>query len=168
LFLRHHTLTDSLSLNRQEKIVQQSHESYKKAALVRKSLLDNFALYDTLVKSIKSLPAQTGPMKRLQANICTAANHYLQRNMLPLQMLPRILNTTHEKKKKAAYKTTNNSKQQDELALQLDTFKEQVALVQGFITEAKNNRKYDDVKTLTISLKELELEIDRLSKQLNG
>lgn len=108
-------------------------------------------------------------MKRLQANICTAANHYLQRNMLPLQMLPRILNTTQEKKKKiTANNKTNNSKQQDELALQLDTFKEQVALVQGFITEAKNNRKYDDVKTLTISLKELELEINRLSNQLNG
>ncbi|KAI8338585.1 FYVE zinc finger-domain-containing protein [Chlamydoabsidia padenii] len=151
----------------QEKIVQQTHESYRKAALIRKSLLDNFALYDTLVKSIKSLPAQTGPMKRLQANICTAANQYLQRNMLPLQMLPRILNTnTQEKKKKKT--NNNNNKQQDELVLQLDTFREQVSLVQGFIMDAKRNRKYDDVKTLTTSLNELELEIDRLSKQLNG
>ncbi|CAO3589094.1 unnamed protein product [Absidia cylindrospora] len=152
----------------QEKIVQQTHESYKRAALVRKSLLDNFALFDTLVKSVKTLPAQTGPMKRLQANICTAANIYLQRNMLPLQMLPRILNTTtQEKKKKISNSQQQQHRRQDETALQLQTFKEQYSLVQGFILDAKKNRKYDDVKTLTISLNELQLEIDRLSQQLD-
>ncbi|KAI8097727.1 uncharacterized protein BX664DRAFT_257977 [Halteromyces radiatus] len=157
----------------QEKIVQQSHESYKKAAMIRKSLLDNFALYDTLVKSVKSLPAQTGSMKRLQANICIAANQYLQRNMLPLQMLPRILNTTssHEKSKRKKNNNNNNNNkngQQDELLIQLQAFKEQVVLVQGYIVEAKNNRKYDDVKSLTISLNELQLEIERLSKQVDS
>ncbi|CAO3634946.1 unnamed protein product [Cunninghamella blakesleeana] len=155
----------------QEKIVQQEHDTYKKAALVRKSVLDNFALYDTLVKSIKSLPTQTSSMKRLQTNICIAANLYLQQNMLPLQMLPRILNTNSSSKdKKKVKKDSSNGHQQqeyDQLLSQLQIYEEQYTLVQGFILNAKKSRKYDDVKSLTLSLNELQTEIERLKQAIS-
>ncbi|KAI9302102.1 FYVE zinc finger-domain-containing protein [Cunninghamella echinulata] len=153
----------------QEKIVQQDHETFKKAALVRKSVLDNFALYDTLVKSIKSLPTQTSSMKRLQSNICIAANLYLQQNMLPLQMLPRILNTTtsSSSSKKNKKINSNGQQQQEQLLSQLQIYEEQFILVQGYISDAKKHRKYDEVKTLTISLNELQTEIDRLKQTIS-
>lgn len=158
---------------RQEKIVQQDHDTYKKAALVRKSVLDNFALYDTLVKSIKSLPTQTSSMKRLQTNICIAANLYLQQNMLPLQMLPRILNTntslSSKDKNKNKKSSSNGHKQRDnnQLLSQLQIYEEQYTLVQGYILEAKKSRKYDDVKSLTLSLNELQIEIDQLKQTIS-
>jgi hypothetical protein len=115
-------------------------------------------LYDTLAKSIKKLPAQTACMKRLQANICNAANMYLQQNMLPLQMLPRILKSSNSQKNKAP--------ENKMLASQLETYIEQYNLVEGFIRDAKADRKYDDVKTLKSSLEELHGEIKRIRVQL--
>ncbi|KAF7727793.1 carboxypeptidase Y-deficient [Apophysomyces ossiformis] len=151
---------DMILMLEQEKLVHHTHEKYKMAAQVRKSLLDNFALYDTLSKSIRSLPARTPGMKRLQNNICTAANLYLQRNMLPLQMLPRILKPEKPQPSEKAKDHTQ------ELYAKLQTYKEQQALVEGYIYEAKRNRKYDDVKTLELSLMELQKEIESLQSQL--
>ncbi|KAI8371238.1 hypothetical protein EDC96DRAFT_552294 [Choanephora cucurbitarum] len=148
------TFHQTILMLEKEKIKTQTHESFKKAAKIRKSLLDNFTLYDTLAKSIKSLPARSACMKRLQANICNAAQMYLQQNMLPLQMLPRIL------------KTNQPVKQHNELEAQLQTYLEQYSLVEGFIQEANMDRKYDDVKTLKSSLEELDQEIRRLKKAL--
>ncbi|OBZ86973.1 Vacuolar segregation protein pep7, partial [Choanephora cucurbitarum] len=148
------TFHQTILMLEKEKIKTQTHESFKKAAKIRKSLLDNFTLYDTLAKSIKSLPARSACMKRLQANICSAAQMYLQQNMLPLQMLPRIL------------KTNQPVKQHNELEAQLQTYLEQYSLVEGFIQEANMDRKYDDVKTLKSSLEELDQEIRRLKKAL--
>lgn len=144
-----------------------THESFIKAAKIRKSLLDNFTLYDTLAKSIKTLPVRSACMKRLQANICNAANIYLQQNMLPLQMLPRILKSESGNKKNAAGKKTKTSaKETAELESQLQLYLEQYGLVEGFIRDANNDRKYDDVKTLKISLDELHAEITRIKALL--
>lgn len=144
-----------------------THESFIKAAKIRKSLLDNFTLYDTLAKSIKTLPVRSACMKRLQANICNAANIYLQQNMLPLQMLPRILKSESVNKKNAAGKKTKTSaKETTELESQLQLYLEQYGLVEGFIRDANNDRKYDDVKTLKISLDELHAEITRIKALL--
>jgi rabenosyn-5 len=137
-----------------ENVTAHSHESFIKAGKLRKSLLDNFTLYDTLAKSIKTLPIRSACMKRLQSNICNAANIYLQQNMLPLQMLPRILKS----EKKNADKTPEIL----ELEGQLKTYLEQYSLVEGFIRDANADRKYDDVKTLKLSLDELHDEIKRL------
>ncbi|KAI7901701.1 FYVE zinc finger-domain-containing protein [Cokeromyces recurvatus] len=142
----------SILMLEKENITNHTHESFVKAAQIRKLLLENFTLYDTLAKSIKSLPANTPCMKRLQANICHAANLYLQQNMLPLQMLPRILKTTNKKK----------DHQKVLLEEQLETYLEQYHLVEGYIKEANADRKYDDVKTLKSSLEELQVEISRL------
>jgi rabenosyn-5 len=100
-------------------------------------------------------------MKRLQANICNAANMYLQQNMLPLQMLPRILKSETKKKTKG----TANA-ERAALETQLEAYLEQYNLVEGFIKEAHSDRKYDDVKTLKASLDELHLEIKRIRTML--
>lgn len=154
--------------SRKENVKAHTHESFIKAAKIRKSLLDNFTLYDTLAKSIKTLPVRSACMKRLQANICNAANIYLQQNMLPLQMLPRILKSenANSKKKSVANKGNNNTPERIELQAQLSTYLEQYSLVEGFIKEANADRKYDDVKTLKHSLDELHAEIVRLRKLL--
>ncbi|CEJ01506.1 hypothetical protein RMCBS344292_15530 [Rhizopus microsporus] len=135
-----------------EKALNRTSESFLRASQIRKSLLDNFALYDTLVKSIKALPARSPCMKRLQTNICAASNIYLQQNMLPLQMLPRILKEKPERK---------------QLKQQLETYLEQTRLVEGFIRDAEREGKYDDVKTLKVSLDELHGEIENLRAKLD-
>lgn len=103
-------------------------------------------------------------MRRLQTNICNAANMYLQQNMLPLQMLPRILKSENNKKKKTK---ANDSPKRAQLETQLQTYLEQYGLIEGFIKEANADRKFDDVKTLKLSLDELSHEITILRTQLN-
>lgn len=134
-------------------------DNFIRAANIRKSLLDNFTLYDTLAKSIKSLPVRSPCMKRLQSNICHAANIYLQQNMLPLQMLPRILKSSEKKQ--------SNKKGNHQLESQLQAYLEQYSLVEGFIKDANADRKYDDVKTLKMSLDDLRDEISRLRSLLS-
>lgn len=138
------------------------------AAQVRKSLLDNFALYDTLAKSIKTLPVRSASMRRLQSNICMAANLYLQQNMMPLQMLPRILKPA-EAPANGSRKVSGHpsqGKKQMELVQQLEAFEEQQALLEQYIQGAQRDRKFDDVKTLTRSLDELRGEISRIRAEL--
>ncbi|KAI9269868.1 hypothetical protein BY458DRAFT_489974 [Sporodiniella umbellata] len=135
-----------------QKTISKTHENYIRASQIRKSLLDNFALYDTLVKSIKALPSRSPCMKRLQTNVCIASTLYLQQNMMPLQMLPRILKEKPERKL---------------LQQQLDTYLEQSNLVQGFICEAASEGRTDDINTLELSLKELQREIDQIQSKLD-
>ncbi|KAI8980498.1 FYVE zinc finger-domain-containing protein [Pilobolus umbonatus] len=144
----------------QNNIKSQSHDSYVQAAKIRKTLLDNFTLYDTLAKSIRSLPVRSPSMKRLQSNICNAASLYLQQNMLPLQMLPRILQS--EKTKQSQKKTET----QGDIETQLQAYMEQYTLVEGFIKKAQSERKYDDVKILKSSLDDLRDEIGRLRNRM--
>ncbi|CAM0137006.1 unnamed protein product [Umbelopsis sp. WA50703] len=150
----------------------QSHESFQLAGQVRKSLLDSFAAFDTISKHIKMLPAHSSSMRRLQANIHIAANHYLQRNMFPLQMLPRILNPDNRAKSpkangKSVARSPQKQAEMEELEAQLSTYEEQLTLVTGFVKEAQRQRKFDDVKTLKVSLSELESEVERLRNELS-
>ncbi|KAI9366591.1 FYVE zinc finger-domain-containing protein [Pilaira anomala] len=161
----------SITRNNIERLLPKFHETilllerdsmpdnFIRAANIRKSLLDNFTLYDTLAKSIKSLPVSSPCMKRLQSNICHAANIYLQQNMLPLQMLPRILKSSEKKQ--------SNKKGNQQLESQLQAYLEQYSLVEGFIKDANADRKYDDVKTLKMSLDDLRDEISRLRSLLS-
>ncbi|KAH8554952.1 FYVE zinc finger-domain-containing protein [Umbelopsis sp. PMI_123] len=163
---------DMVMMLERNEISNQSHETFKLAGQVRKSLLDSFAAFDAISKRINMLPAHSSSMRRLQANIHIAANHYLQRNMFPLQMLPRILNPDSKSKKgsKANGRTRTPSPHAqaeiDDLNAQLAAFEEQKSLVAGFVKEAQRQRKFDDVRTLKVSLSELEGEIDRLRTEL--
>lgn len=158
--------------SRRKDTSHQSHETFTIAGQVRKSLLDSFAAFDAISKRINMLPAHSSSMRRLQANIHIAANHYLQRNMFPLQMLPRILNPESKSKKgskangKAQSPSPQVQEEMDNVKAQLSAYEEQRALVSGFVKEAQRQRKFDDVRTLKISLSELESEIDRLRTDL--
>ena len=155
-----------------EKISSQSQEIYQTAGNIRKSLLDNFALYDTLAKSIKGLPARSPSFRRLQANVCISVNMYLQQNMLPLQMLPRILKSEKYgaggKSSSSPTSSSSSLMKKQDLQLQLQAFQEQEKLVEGFIRDAQHARKFDDVKTLKISLTELHDEMARIRYELSN
>lgn len=88
---------------------------------------------------------------------------YLQQNMLPLQMLPRILKPAE---KRNGAKRINSSSRVQELQLKLQAFQEQQILVEGYIKEAQAARKFDDVKLLKQSLDELAVETTRLQADL--
>ncbi|KAL1926862.1 hypothetical protein VTP01DRAFT_5508 [Rhizomucor pusillus] len=116
--------------------ISKTHES-----TLRNVPLDSFALYDTLAKTIKSLLVRS-------------------------QMLPRILKPEKQKQLKQLNGSSSPKPQREELALQLETFQEQEALLQGYIRDAQRNWKYDDVKTLQRTLEEVRAEIDRIKCNL--
>ncbi|KAJ8661316.1 hypothetical protein O0I10_003066 [Lichtheimia ornata] len=157
---------DIIVLLDKEKISKQSKETFQRAGKIRKSLLDNFALFDALAKRIKTLPASSSAFRRLQSNVCTAANMYLQQNMLPLQMLPRILKPAEKRNGSKRINGSASSSRVQELQLQLQAFQEQQMLVEGYIKEAQQARKFDDVKLLKQSLDELAVETTRLQADL--
>ncbi|KAI9322285.1 FYVE zinc finger-domain-containing protein [Dichotomocladium elegans] len=162
---------DVIVLLDKEKIHKQPKETFQKAAIIRKSLMDNFALFDTLAKRIKALPAKSSSMRRLQSNVCTAASMYLQQNMLPLQMLPRILKPEQNgssKKLNGGGSAAGHANRKRDLQLQLQAFKEQQMLVEGYVRDAQSSRKFDDVKTLKMSLDELRAEILRIQAELGN
>uniref|UniRef100_A0A0W0F3S0 FYVE-type domain-containing protein n=1 Tax=Moniliophthora roreri TaxID=221103 RepID=A0A0W0F3S0_MONRR len=156
-----------LSLN-QDPSHQQSIT--KEAAAVRKRLLEAFAQYDAFAKRIRKLPGSDGkPLKpgssqdRVQAAVMTRANFFLQKNMFPLQSLP--------KPSSRANSTSGSpSPEPSVLPIDLDSqvahalqpLLEQEALLETFVEEATAQRKFEDAKTLRANLKEIRQEIDRI------
>jgi len=49
------------------------------------------------------------------------------------------------------------------MAHKMQPLLEQEAILEAFIEEARNKRKFDDVKSLTVNLKEIRDEIEHLS-----
>ncbi|CAG8646012.1 17388_t:CDS:2, partial [Acaulospora colombiana] len=62
--------------------------------------------------------------------------------------------------------STKSLKGEEKLQQQLMVLLEQEELVQGYIHEATRKRKFDDARTLRISLDELKTEIDKIKKEL--
>ncbi|CAG8648158.1 8090_t:CDS:2, partial [Racocetra fulgida] len=172
-----------------QEIVNQTHADYQLAARTRKELLDNFAQFDSISKKINSLLSRSKSEKRLQANIHLAANQYLQQNMLPLKVLPKLLKKDHDNEHEYDYhhesspdmllsvfengrtrtistSSTKSVKGEEKIREQLEVLLEQEKLVQGYIVEATKQRKFDDVKTLKTSLDELKVEINKTRKEL--
>jgi rabenosyn-5 len=161
------------------------------AARTRKELLDSFAQFDAISKKINSLLTCSESEKRLQSNIHLAANQYLQQNMLPLSVLPKMFKKDHTKGQQNGYfnddddspdailaafangrprslsmSSTKSVKEEEKLRQQLAAFLEQEKNLEEFIQEATRKRKFDDLKTLKTSLDELKLEIERKRKEL--
>ncbi|KAH6918704.1 FYVE zinc finger-domain-containing protein [Coprinopsis sp. MPI-PUGE-AT-0042] len=156
----------------QELLLSLSHNDQptKEASTARKRLLEAFAQYDKLSKQIRALPCPNGPgssQDRIQASIATRANLFLQKNMFPLQSLPRPAATPTA--------STNGKEQADpldidpdsELARTLQPLLEQEALLDSFIEEAKAQRKFEDVKTLKMNQNEIRREIEHLFQATN-
>ncbi|KIP08146.1 hypothetical protein PHLGIDRAFT_69866 [Phlebiopsis gigantea 11061_1 CR5-6] len=143
------------------------------ASLARKRLLEAFAQYDALAKRIRKLPCQGGPggsQDRVQQAIVTRANIFLQKNMFPLQAMPK------PQKASAAPSPTSESPKapsppvdpDSEVAKALQPLLEQEALLESFVEEAKAQRKFEDVQALKTSLIEIRTEIDRILAAADG
>ncbi|KAJ6608615.1 FYVE zinc finger-domain-containing protein [Mycena sp. CBHHK59/15] len=151
----------------QELILSLNHDSQptKEASAARKRLLEAFAQYDALAKRIRSLPTPGGrgsSQERVQIAVMTRANLFLQKNMFPLQSLPT------PKQKAAAVVVDDNDvvaglvDPSSAAARTLQPLLEQEALLEGFVEEAKAQRKFEDAKTLRINLGEIRTEIERV------
>ncbi|KAH8116909.1 FYVE zinc finger-domain-containing protein [Phellopilus nigrolimitatus] len=143
----------------------------KEATAARKQLLQCFSDYDVIAKRIRKVPCPNGPgssQERVQAAILARANAFLQKNMFPLQSLPKL------KKRTSSISGANGAKgsalpgdtqvidPDSELALALQPLLEQEALLESFVEEAKAHRKFEDAKTLKANLGEIRAEIDRV------
>jgi rabenosyn-5 len=98
----------------------------------------------------------------------TRANLFLQKNMFPLQSIPK----TKIKKKTDTPKPGEPEEEgivladmDSELAHQLQPLLEQEALLESFVEEAKRSRKFEDMKTLRENLNEIRREIERIVEE---
>ncbi|KAF9963748.1 carboxypeptidase Y-deficient [Modicella reniformis] len=151
--------------------MNQAHPDYKLAAKTRKELLDDFALFDSISKKIVKLPAHTQHQKQLYNNLYWWATQYLQTNMFPLSVIPKVFGNGDKDPKRLETSSPSlssplprSSQDKDdgvsmEILAQLAVMEEQRRLVESYIEEATRKRKFDDVKSLTISLEELNNEI---------
>ncbi|KAF7978690.1 hypothetical protein HWV62_44947 [Athelia sp. TMB] len=152
----------------QELILSLSHDDQptKEASAARKRLLEAFGQYDALSKRIVKIPCPGGKgssQDRVQRAILSRANLFLQKNMFPLQSLP----------KPKAQKGSNSPSGADTESVQLidpdsaaahalQPLLEQEALLESFVEEAKAHRKFEDAKILKNNLGEIRAEIDRV------
>ncbi|KAH9945939.1 FYVE-domain-containing protein [Epithele typhae] len=135
------------------------------AIAARKRLLEAFEQYDALAKRMRKLPCVPGSSQdRIHGAILVRASNFLQKNMFPLQSLP------NPKKAPSGSNPANDAPPPDEqiidpdseVARVLQPLLEQEALLETFVEEAKAHRKFEDVKTLKRSLREIRDEIERI------
>ncbi|KAF8842514.1 hypothetical protein BDN67DRAFT_899109 [Paxillus ammoniavirescens] len=137
----------------------------KEASAARKRILGDFASYDTLSKRIRAIPCTPGSSQdRVQLAIQTRANFFLQKNMFPLQSLPKPKKHPAASSDPIAPLVDPDS----ELARALQPLLEQEALLESFVGEATAQRKFEDAKTLKENLKEIRVEIDRMLENGTG
>ncbi|KAI0797615.1 FYVE zinc finger-domain-containing protein [Abortiporus biennis] len=131
----------------------------------RKRLVDAFAQYDALAKRIRRLPCPSGPgssQDRVQMAILTRANIFLQKNMFPLQALPKPQKPMTSKPTTPEAVNGPLIDPDSDVAHALQPLLEQEALLETFVDEAKAHRKFEDAKTLKANLAEIRAEIDRI------
>ncbi|KAM5534103.1 hypothetical protein V8D89_012284 [Ganoderma adspersum] len=136
------------------------------ATAARKRLLEAFAQYDAIAKRIRQLPCpQGGSQDRIQCAVIARANLFLQKNMFPLQSLPK----PNGQKAGGSSSSPGPGPPEDqiidpdsEVARILQPLLEQEALLETFVEEAKAHRKFEDVRTLKSNLREIRAEIERI------
>ncbi|KAG1748924.1 FYVE zinc finger-domain-containing protein [Suillus paluster] len=134
----------------------------KEASAARKRLLDAFAQYDVLAKRIHAIPCNTGSSQHhVQLAVLTRANLFLQKNMFPLQSLPKPKKRDATLSPAAPFEPPLVDPDSD-LAHTLQPLLEQEALLESFVGEAMAHRKFEDAKTLKANLAEIRAEIDRM------
>ncbi|KZP32517.1 hypothetical protein FIBSPDRAFT_774430 [Athelia psychrophila] len=152
----------------QELILSLSNEDQptKEASAARKRLLEAFGQYDALAKRIVKIPCPTGKgssQDRVQRAILSRANLFLQKNMFPLQSLPKPKTQKPSKSPGGAEAESVQLIDPDSAAAHaLQPLLEQEALLESFVEEAKAHRKFEDAKILKTNLGEIRAEIDRV------
>ncbi|KAI0341775.1 hypothetical protein BDW22DRAFT_1331861 [Trametopsis cervina] len=142
------------------------------ASAARKRLLEAFGQYDALAKRMRKLPCPGGPggsQDRVQQAVITRANLFLQKNMLPLQALPKPKKASSPSSPSDQPETNGPIIDPDsEVAKVLQPLLEQEALLESFVEEAKSHRKFEDAQTLKANLAEIRAEIDRVLANADG
>ncbi|KAF9109879.1 carboxypeptidase Y-deficient [Mortierella sp. AM989] len=157
--------------------MNQAHPDYQLAARTRKELLDDFALFDSISKKIVKLPAHSQHQKQLHTNLYWWATQYLQTNMFPLSVIPKVFGSGGKEPRQLGTsspalssspapsisspmpESIQDNEAEIESLAQLAVMEEQRRLVESYIEEASRKRKFDDVKSLKMSLEDLESEI---------
>jgi hypothetical protein len=152
--------------------------------IMRESLLGSLGEYEALAKEIRHLPVKgdTGSsQERIQKSIAVRAGLFLQKKMLPLKVSYSILSASlltwyQIPTKEINSRATPSIEEQvpgvstpdanTDIASRMQPLLEQEAILESFIDEAKARRKFDDVQSLTLSLKEIRGEINSLSRQV--
>jgi len=140
------------------------------ATAARKRLLDAFAQYDALAKRIRQLPSPGGPgssQDRIQQAVLARATIFLQKNMFPLQALPKPQKTSNSKSPFAEGQEQAIDPDSEVMHV-LQPLLEQEALLETFVEEAKAHRKFEDAKTLKANLKEIRAEIEKILANAEG
>lgn len=139
------------------------------ASKLRKRLMDTFAMFDKLTKEIVTLECSTESESRIQLAIQTESASFIQKNMLPLKSLPKILKQ-QELKQKEQHKVLNREEVQGikQNREELMVLNEQKFLVEDMIANCKAQRKFDELPPLNENLEELNKNIDRLQAALGN
>ncbi|KAG0052877.1 carboxypeptidase Y-deficient [Gryganskiella cystojenkinii] len=164
----------------QKNDMHQQHPDYQLTARTRKELLDDFALFDSISKKIAKLPAHSQHQKQLHTNLYWWATQYLQTNMFPLSVIPKVFGGKDSQRQlgsgtpspsssspapsisSPAIGSSLDNEAEIEVLAQLAVMEEQRRLVESYIEEASKKRRFDDVKSLHQSLEELDREISAI------
>jgi hypothetical protein len=160
-------------------------EQLAEASKTRKKLLDTFAQYDATAKRILKLPTSSSTQLRLQKAIHQSATQFLQTNMLPLKSLPKMLSAmngrggTPSKKPPSLLGTSSplvsessgsaaSDEEEKRLKEHAMVLEEQKFMMQGMLEEATKRRRFDEVATLSDSVKELEEETTKVRQEMEA
>ncbi|KAG8977867.1 carboxypeptidase Y-deficient [Tulasnella sp. 425] len=160
------------------------------ATSTRKDMLEMFAEYDNISKRIRALPAAAGTSQdKLQNAVMTRASLFLQQNMFPLKRLAAASSSKPRQsssQNSSASESTNEPltpngvtlggrsngflsfvDQDSALAHSLQPLLEQEALLESYVDEAMQARKFEDAQTLKSNLDEIRAEIGRIARDGN-
>lgn len=137
-----------------------------------KDLVSLLQQYDTVAKRIAASPGQ-GNQATVQGALARSAAEFLAKAFASVQEVPKL-------QRKAAKRMVVVEKGLDDVlreegvrdaedvARALQPLLEQQAQLESFIAEANAQRKYEDAKSLSLALGELEGEIGRLTADALG
>ncbi|KAG8984082.1 carboxypeptidase Y-deficient [Tulasnella sp. JGI-2019a] len=161
------------------------------AASARKELLEQFAEYDAVSKRIRALPCVIGGSQdRMQMAMATRANLFLQQHMLPLKSLAAFSQRQkhHQTSSQSSSATASSNNDpttpngnsigryqnainamplmdsDSALAMSLQPLLEQEALLESYVEDAMQARKFEDAKTIKMNLNEIRAEIDKIAR----
>lgn len=164
-----------------------SHNVLTEAAGIRRKLMDSFVQYDNMARKLLACHVDTDVEKRLQKQIFSVSAQFLQDNMLPLKALPKALkhikapsvpsspsrSTTRPNDSPGpslAESEENSSaiseEEEQNVKQQIIVMQEQQFMVNQMIEDAKGHRRFDEVASLEQNLKDLNMEVDKLEKQV--
>ncbi|KAJ9120168.1 hypothetical protein QFC22_003067 [Naganishia vaughanmartiniae] len=154
-----------------EMIIQLQSEHFPQREISRetfslhKQLVALFQDYEMLTKRIRDQPCKVGETQwRLQQAIARGAGLFIAKEAGIIQATLSDAGSGRPMSPLANNATSVTSETDENVAMMLQPLLEQEAQIEEYIREANAQRKFDDVKTLKISLEEIQEEIARLAE----